>query len=144
MTNDWKEQIPNYDQFSYFAGVSSAFAEVVGAGVKKLALSHPYTAEELDVMLEPSKQIAADYGVTIMVEEDLLVTPLFPAKIARGKYVIFFAQNADVLKEYRALKDRRAVANENINPAREMRELAWAFGRLLSYNDLSIQAMLDH
>lgn len=144
MTDDWKEQIPNFDQFSYYAGVSSAFAEVVGAGVKKLALSHPYTSDELDIMLEPSKQIAADYGVTIMVEDSLLVTPLFPAKIAQGKYVIFFAQDSEVLKTYRDLKDRRAQANESANPARELRELARAFGKLLSYNDASIQAMLDH
>lgn len=144
MTNDWKEQLPTFDQYSYFAGVSSAFAEIVGAGVKQLALSHPYTADELDVMLEPSRQIAADYGVTIMVEDSLLVTPLFPAKIAQGKYVIFFAQNAEVLKTYRDLKDRRAQANESGNPTRELRELAWAFGRLLSYSDLSIQVMLDH
>ncbi len=144
MSNDWKEQIPNFDQYSYYAGVSTAFAEVVGAGVKKLALSHPYSADELDVMLEPSKQIASDYGVIIMVEEDLLVTPLFPANVAKGKYVIFFAQNAEVLNEYRALKDRRERANSSSNPNREMRELAREFGKLLSYSDTSIQAMLDH
>lgn len=144
MSNSWKDQIPNFDQYSYYAGVSTAFAEVVGAGVKQLALSHPYSADELEVMLEPSKQIAADYGVTIMVEDNLLVTPLFPAKIAQGKYIIFFAQNKDVLNSYRTLKERREVADKSPNPARELRELARAFGRLLSYSEASIQAMLDH
>ncbi|MFT5194666.1 MAG: hypothetical protein ACI9EW_002753 [Cellvibrionaceae bacterium] len=142
MTQNWQDQIPNFDQFSYYAGISTAFAEVVGAGVKQLALSHPYSAEDLDIMLEPSKQIAADYGVVIMVEDDLLVTPLFPAKIARGKYVIFFAKDIDVLNTYRALKDRKEKASESWNPSSEMRTIAQEFGRLLSYSDESIEAML--
>ena len=138
--NNWQDQLENFDKYSYFAGVSSAFAEVVGAGVKKLALSHPYTADQLEVMLEPSKQIAADYGVTIMVEDSLLVTPLFPAKVAQGKYVIFFAQSPDVLKSYRALKAKR----ENARERSELEALAWEFGRLLSYDDESIERMLRH
>ena len=132
MNNDWKKLIPNFEQYSYYAGVTSAFAEVVGAGVKQLALSHPYTKAEVEMMLEPSKQIAAEYGVVTMVEDDLLVTPLFPADVALDKYVIFFAQNEAVLDHYRALKS----SNE------EPEKLAWAFGRLLSYDDESIKRLL--
>ena len=132
MNNNWKTLIPNFEQFSYFAGVTSAFAEVVGAGVKQLALSHPYTKDELEMMLEPSKQIAAEYGVVTMIEDDLLVTPLFPADVALGKYVIFFAQNGAVLERYQDLKS----SND------EPEKLAWAFGRLLSYDDESIKRML--
>lgn len=132
MNNDWKKLIPHFEQYSYYAGVTSAFAEVVGAGVKQLALSHPYTKAELEFMLEPSNQIAAEYGVVTMVEDDLLVTPLFPADVALGKYVIFFAQNEAVLDRYHALK----TSND------ESEKLAWAFGRLLSYDDESIRQML--
>lgn len=144
MSKNWQDDIPNFDRYSYYAGISNAFAEVVGAGVKQLALSHPYSADELNIMLEPSKQIADDYGVVVMVEDDLLVTPLFPAKIAQGKYVIFFAKDATVLKAYKTLKERKLKANDNWKPAAELKELAWAFGRLLSYSDESIQAMLEH
>ncbi|MEM9778127.1 MAG: hypothetical protein AAF902_26360 [Chloroflexota bacterium] len=133
MGRSWKDLIPNFDQSSYWAGVTSAFAEVVGAGVKQLALSHPYTKEDLEIMLEPSKQIAAEYGVLTLVEDDLLVTPLFPADVAQGKFVILFAQNQTVLNEYLALKGSSQTPVEK----------AWAFGRLLSYDNESIRRLIS-
>ena len=132
MSQSWQQLIPNFDRFSYYAGVTSAFAEVVGAGVKQLALSHPYSKVELEMMREPSVQIAAEYGVVTMVEDDLLVTPLFPADVAKDRYVIFFAQSQAVLDRYAALK------SGDLPPE----ALAWAFGRLLSYDDASIEQLI--
>lgn len=143
MVNEsWQAELPNFDPYSYYAGITAAFSEVVGAGVKRLALSHPYSANELAILLEPSRQIAAGYGVVTWVESDLLVTPLFPADVAVGKHVIFLAQNDEVLAEYKALKERRAqaVANGRLESGAEA--LAWAFGRLLSYSDAAIEVLL--
>ena len=71
MTSNWKHLIPDFDQYSYYAGITAAFAEVVGAGVKQLALSHPYTAVELAIMQEPTKRIAEENGIMMRVEDDL-------------------------------------------------------------------------
>lgn len=133
MNANWQQLLPNFDQASYYAGITAAFAEVVGAGVKRLALSSPYTQAELAMMLPITQQIAAAYDVLTLVENDLLVTSLFPADIAAGKYVILLAQNQQVLAEYQALKTEQADADA----------LAWAFGRLLSYSDARIAAMIS-
>ncbi|MEM7336300.1 MAG: hypothetical protein AAF490_29740 [Chloroflexota bacterium] len=133
MSSNWKQLIPNFKQYSYYAGITTAFAEVVAAGVKQLALSHPYTAEELVIMKEPTKLIAKEHGITMRVEGELLITPLFPANIAKDKFVIFLMQNDAVWDQYQALKNATMLPEQ----------LAWEFGRLLSYDDASIQRMLN-
>ena len=101
MNNHWKKLIPNFEQYSYYAGVTSAFAEVVGAGVKQLALSHPYSKAELDIMLEPSKQIAAEYGVFTMIEDDLIVTK------SDADQSLFLVTNAGRREnDYKLMKDK--------------------------------------
>ena len=98
MAADWQKQIENFDQLSYWAGVTSAFAEIVAAGVKPLALSHPYTSEQAEQMLAASQAIAAGYNVSIHVERDLLVTPLFPANVAVDKVVFLIFGERKVSK----------------------------------------------
>ncbi|MEM8863673.1 MAG: hypothetical protein AAGD96_35640 [Chloroflexota bacterium] len=122
----WQDLVPTFDSASFHLGVTSAFAEVVAAGVKKLALSHPYSQRQMEAVLEPTKIIAAEHGILMMVENDLLVTPLFSADIAKDKFVILLAQNEAVLNEYKSLK----LSDKSPN------ELAWAFGRLLSYESV--------
>ena len=139
MTSNWRDSLPHYDQASYYAGIMAAFAEIVAAGVKQLALSPPYTKAEFDMMLEPTQQIAAEYGVLTEVEDDLLITALFPADVAAGKYVILLAQNEQVLAAYQALK--KLPADGALSP-KSASDLAWAFGRLLSYSDDRIAAMI--
>ena len=39
------------DARAYALGVCDAFCEVVRAGVKRIALSHPFTQDELDLSL---------------------------------------------------------------------------------------------
>ncbi len=49
--------------FSYQCGVIDAFNEVVRAGVKRIALSHPVDSREEAMELIPfSQQIAEEYG----------------------------------------------------------------------------------
>ena len=132
MTSDWKPLIPSFDPTSYYAGITTAFAEVVAAGVKQLALSHPYTAEELAMMEEPTKLIAKEHGIKMHVEDDLLVTLLFPADVAKDKFVIFLMRDDAIWEQYQGLK------SSPMSPE----DIAWEFGRLLSYDPNSIQRML--
>ena len=139
---NWQAQLPKFDQLSYYAGVTAAFSEIVAAGVKPLALSHPYSKEELYLMREPTRQIAAEYGVVTWVEDSLLVTPLFPADVALGKFVILLAQNKTVLERYTALKVRHAAALQTGTLDDIGEELAHSFGNLLGYSNAAIEKML--
>jgi len=99
--------------------------------------------EELAVLLPHAEQKAEEYGIPIYVEKDLLVTPLFSPTIALGKTVILFAYNQDVLDEYFAIKAFREKAVE-VGRLRDVEEeLAWRFGRLLSYTDDAIERLLS-
>ena len=143
MAADWQHEFKNFDSLSYFAGVTSAFAEIVAAGVKPLALSHPYSPAQADQMLSASQAIAAGYDVSLFVEDDLLVTPLFPAEVAVGKVVFLLYGDEDVLAAYQQLKaDRLEGARTGRLPEIDM-DLGRRFGQLLGYDADKIAAMLD-
>jgi hypothetical protein len=135
--------IEGFHLMSYYAGTISTSAEFVGYGCKKLALSATFSDEELSALLEHARLKAEEYGIPIYVEKDLLVTRLFSPTIAQGKTVILFAYNQDVLDEYFALKEfrKKAIAEDRIAEAEE--EIAWRFGRLLSYPDETIKRLLE-
>ena len=119
----------------------STSVEFVSYGCKKLALSAPFTDDDIDVLLEHAQQKAEEHGIPIYVEKELLVTPLFNPRVAEGKIIILFAFNQDVLDEYMALKEfkRRAVEEGRLEEDEE--EIAWRFGRLLSYTDEAIERL---
>ena len=60
-------------------GHITAFSEVVGAGVKKLALSEPMSSAEMDHFFPKAEAAAKQYGVSVFREDNLLVSDLFPA-----------------------------------------------------------------
>ncbi len=136
------ESIDGFNLTSYYAGSISTVAEFVGSGCKKLGLSAVYDDKMLEKVLPYAKDQAEEYGTPYYVEDDLLVTKLFPADIAKGFTVILFAYEQAVLDEYFALKQKRkdSIANENLADVEF--EIAWAFGRLLSYTDKKIEALL--
>jgi hypothetical protein len=127
---------------SYHAGSISTSVEFVSYGCKKLALSAPFADVEMDVLLEHAQQKAEEYAIPIFVEKELLVTRLFSPSVAEGKTVILFAYNQDILDEYMALKEfkRNAVEEGKLEEVEE--EIAWRFGRLLSYTDETIERLL--
>jgi hypothetical protein len=94
-------------------------------------------------MLEVTKMAADEYGLPIYVEKDFLTTLLFEESLTRGKSVIFIARSQAVLDEYFALKEfkRKAVAEGRLEKVQK--ELAWSFGRLLSYSDSAIRRLLS-
>jgi hypothetical protein len=134
--------IENFHLLSYYAGTISTSAEFVSYGCKKLGLSATFSDEELSALLSHAEQKAEEFGIPIYVERDLLVTRLFSPTIAQGKTVILFAYNQAVLDDYFALKEFRenAIQEDRLEEAEE--EIAWRFGRLLSYTDDTIKRLL--
>jgi len=137
------EVIEGFDIVSYHAGVNMAFAEVVGAGCKRLALSSPYDPELAEKMMEPTRVAAETYGVELKVETDLLVSKLFPKDIAEGKTVIMIAQSGEALDEYKRLKDMKRESAAKGHPAGMELDIARTFGRLLSYSEEKIEALIE-
>ena len=74
------------DSFSYQCGVIDAFNEVVKAGVKRIALSHPTdTLAECQALIPFSEQICRQYGNHFYVEQEPLLTDLFPRLVKPGQ-----------------------------------------------------------
>jgi hypothetical protein len=134
--------IEGFDLHSYYAGINMAFAEVVGAGCKKLALSSPYSHELAEVMLPASEYAAEEYNVKLMVEPKLLVSKLFPRDVAKDKTVILIAHDQSVLDEYLTLKKLKERSDAEGNPEELELEIARRFGILLSYDDETINRLL--
>ena len=136
--------LDGFHLYSYYAGSISTAAEFVSCGCKKIALSSPFTDEELAVMINIAKIESEKYGIPIYVEQEFLTTQLFDTAITEGKSVIFIAQSQKILDEYFALKKFKQHAIEQGNLADVEDEIAWKFGRLLSYDDETIKRLLQH
>jgi hypothetical protein len=137
------ESIRGFHALSYYAGITTAFAEVVGAGCKSLALSSPYDSATADMIREPTRIATEEYNVKLYEEKDLLVTRLFPADIAAGKTVFLIARDDGVLQEYMRLKEMKKRSDAPGNPDEAENQIAWRFGRLLSYSERKIGELLS-
>jgi hypothetical protein len=134
--------IPDFNIQSYYAGINMAFAEVVGAGCKKLALSSPYSHKMANEMLPSTELAAREYNVKLMIEPELLVSKLFPKDIAKDKTVILIAHDQSVIDEYKMLKKLKQYSNEEGNPEELELEIAQRFGDILSYDEKTINRLL--
>lgn len=132
------------DKFSYQLGAADCLCEMVRAGVKRIALSHPCDSrEERDGFLPEFDRLCEKYGVHYYVEDESFLTDLFPLSLNRGKCNVIFYQDASALREYLALKaeKKKAMAAGNYDNCRK--DLAWRYGKLLSYTDAGIRRLLD-
>ena len=134
--------LPNFDKLSFMSGACLAFSEAVGFGVKQLALSSLYTAEELEIMLKVIEYASQRFGTVCAPEPELIKTKLFPRDIAMGKTVVLIANNQTVLDEYAELKRLKKESEGSGNPDELELELARRFGKLLSYDERSIEALI--
>ena len=136
------QQPPAIDQRSYNLGGIGAFAEVVGAGVKKLALSAPMSPAEMDGLIEEAERIVQRNHALSYRETDFLTTDLFPAEVTDGKHVLLIFTGS-VKDEYMALKaEKKALVDQNRYDGEARKEIARKMGRLLSYSDEKIEALL--
>lgn len=116
---------------------------MVRVGVKTLALSAAMTPEEMDAMVDDAERIAAEEGVLLYREADLIVTDLFPADVAEGKHVLLIYKGT-TLDEYLALKERRAeLLKSGSYEGEARRDIARRFGQLLSYPDAVIEDKIN-
>lgn len=123
------------DVFSYRCGAIDCFNEMVRAGLKPLALAHPCdTAAERDAFLPFCREICAQYGTRFFVEDDPLLTDLFPLSLNRDKFNILFYREEKVRLEYLALKEeKKSLLARGEYRGEVRRELACRFGALLGY-----------
>lgn len=132
------------ERYAYACGAIDAFCEMVAAGVKQLALSHPcHTRAQRDALLPFCESVCAKRGLLFYAEDHLLLTDLFPHSANAGKYMILFFASPAVYEAYQSLKQHKAElvrAGEYKGEAR--RSIAEAFGLLLSYSDDAIARMI--
>ena len=138
------------DVFSHALGVCEAFCEVVRAGVKRIALSHPFTPEELardlhgEAFFAACEEIAAKYGCRAYFLEQPLLTDLFPLSLNRGRQNIVFYRDSAYIEELLAIQNEKNALQENGRYEGEARRaLAVRYGHLLSYSDEAIERYLQ-
>ena len=131
------------DRYSYQCGVIDAFNEVVRAGVKRIALSHPADSREEAMELIPfSQQICQQYGNHFYLEESPLLTDLFPISLNKGKYNIIYYRQEDI-RQYLALKKRKQqLLEQQAYQGEARRQIAVEYGKLLSYSTETIERYL--
>lgn len=133
------------DRYSYNLGVIDCFCEMVSAGLKTLAMSHPCDArEERDSYEADVQRICGSYGIQYYPENEPFLTDLFPAKLNQGKCNYLFFRTGDVLRQYLELKERqRRLVESGHYTGEERRRLARDFGRLLSYPEEGIERYIQ-
>jgi hypothetical protein len=133
------------DRRSYNLGMIYAFSEVVGSGVKRLGLSPPLTEEEYMDVIDDTRLIAEEYGVTLHTDRDFLETLLFNPEYTRGRIVIHLADSRETLDEYLRLKERKRKLEESGELTRMNEEqIARGLGGLLSYSEEAIDRLLEN
>jgi len=134
----------NMDTYSYQCGVMDAFNEVVRAGVKRLALAHPCdTKEERDRLLPYAEQLCEKYGNHLYVENDSLLTDLFPISMNKDKFNIVFARDPKDLELYVKLHVRKQnLIEQGLYTGDARKAIAVEFGHLLSYTDEAIERLM--
>lgn len=129
---------------AFALGVCAAFCEVVKAGVKRIALSHPFTEAQLAAELGvdfPARcaEIAAEYDVLAYYLHSPILTDLFPLSLNAGKQNIVFYRDPAALEALLGIvKDKAALVEAGAYTGAARREIAERFGRLLSYSDEAI------
>ncbi|PRY89982.1 glyoxalase/bleomycin resistance protein/dioxygenase superfamily protein [Mongoliibacter ruber] len=114
-------------------GKIEAFAEMVSADLKHLALSEPMPSKDVDKLWSEAQLIAEKYGVQVYREVELIKTSLFPSDISYGKEVLIFHKE-NGLRSYLDLKENFKNYDEE--------DAARRFGRLLGYPVHYINSLL--
>ena len=135
----------NIDPYSYQCGVIDCFNEMVRSGVKALALSHPMdSAAERDDLIPFARSCCHQYGNQLYIEDTPLLTDLFPLSLNQGKFNILFYRAGHILDQYLRLKERKAnLVAERAYFGGNRSQLAWEYGRLLSYPDEAIRRLIS-
>ncbi|WP_071440956.1 hypothetical protein [Traorella massiliensis] len=133
------------DEYSYQCGVMDCFSEMVKAGLKRIALSHPSSTKEIrDQYIPFAENICVKYQIHYYLDDDPLITDLFPASMNQNTYNIIFYKDENDIEEYRTLKKLKVKVIENKEYEKYRYEIAYRFGKLLSYSDETIQNYIQN
>ena len=134
----------NIEPFSYQCGVIDCFNEMVYAGVKSLALSRPMdSAEERDALIPFAQESCGRYGTKFYIEDDPLLTDLFPISMNLGKHNLLFYRADHILDQYLRLKAwKKSLMEDKVYFGGNRTQIAWDFGRLLSYPEEAIRRLI--
>ena len=135
--------IPDFHELSFMAGTNIAFSEAVGLGLKKPALSSPYSPDQIEIMKKVTEYTSERCGTVTRLEPDLIKTMLYPRDIAKDKNVILIAKSTSVFEEYDALKKLKEESDAKGKPVVIELEIAREFGKLLSYDDEKIESLIQ-
>ncbi|MBQ3384569.1 MAG: hypothetical protein IJG59_05075 [Erysipelotrichaceae bacterium] len=132
------------DSYSYHLGAADCFCEMVAAGVKKIALSHPCNSkEERDSFLDDFNRLSEKYNVKYYAEDRPFLSDLFPVSMNKGKHNVIFYCEDRYLEQYLQLKkDKQQMIDNNCYCGKERTQLAIRYGKLLSYTDEGIERLL--
>ena len=131
------------DEYSYHLGAADCFCEMVRAGVKKIALSHPCDTKELrDSFLQDFDRLCEKYSVRYYEEDATIITDLFPASANKGKFQVIFYREEEDLETYLGLKNAKEKAIQEGRYEEVRTEIAREWGRLLSYPEEGIERLL--
>ena len=132
------------DKYSYHLGAADCFCEMVRAGVKKIALLHQCDSkEERNTFLEDFDELCAKYKVSYHIEDEPLLTDLFPTSLNKDKYNVIFYSDKKDLEEYLNLKREKKDSLENNNYQSKRHDIAYRYGKLLSYSDDRIIKLIE-
>ena len=139
------------DIYSHALGVCEAFCEVGRAGVKRIALSHPFTEEELcrdlhgKAFLAACAKIAEKYDCKAYHLHEPLITDLFPVSLNRGKQnVVFYREETDITELIAIQTEKNALLAAGKYEGDARRALAVRYGHLLSYSNDAIERYLTN
>ena len=132
------------ESYSYHCGFIDCVNEMIRAGVKALALSRPMdSAAERDALVPFAQESCQRWGNQLYIEDEPLLTDLFPVSMNQNRHNILLYRADHVLEQYLRLKARkRALVEEKAYFGGNRGQLAWEFGRLLSYPEEVIQRLI--
>lgn len=132
------------DSYSYQCGFIDCVNEMIQAGVKALALSRPMDSrEERDALVPFARESCRRWGNRLYIEDEPLLTDLFPVSTNQNRHNILLYRADHVLEQYLRLKDRkRALLEEKAYFGGNRAQIAWEFGRLLSYPEEDIRRLI--
>lgn len=129
------------DNRSYQMGIMDCFNEMVHAGVKRIAMSHPFkTEEERNSYFAFCDKICLQYHTFWYPENEPFITDLFPEELSKDTCLIIFYRTFEDLKAYLDLKKRKeTLISTGAYEDGERYRIAWEFGKLLSYTEEAIE-----
>ena len=132
------------DRISFELGMINCFVEMVACGVKRLALSPPISPQDHERIKQSSDDIVKGFGIQSCLEKSLLLTDLQSEEFTKGKWVILYYEDDDVLNAYLALKGKKQrLENSGQYDRDARREISREFMRLLSYPEDKIEEKLS-